>query len=833
MAVSFTNFDTDPIGAALVPWTSRNGGTPVVTPRYGTPAVKTRYLEFNSSAGGYQMMTQNAIDADAARANCDLLTIVNKSQSTSASPWLIARASGTTSGTAYIAILDWVNGFLQIFSSASGALTGLVNTAITVNATADYFFRFNVTGSVLTAKLWLAAAAESTALIATVTNTTIATAGSVGIGSNASAAGQTAAFNFFSVGTGTDIAPTPLTNAQYTAWLTDQTQMREVLLEAQLTGYNAGTAPYTKTVNAYFSKYGFTAKPGDIIPSKYYAALIKTAPTFSQKMPTAFAGLATTGLGAFTFLNQNGVASLFGTEPGLDAMLRVNFQRSFARVLLGAPAWPRYDFRTVIVGRIGKPTASVKNEIGVNISDMSDAFNVPLTTQKYSSGPYSGQYKAVGLYGSTTGYVEPPRIDDVNLVYSLGDQVLTGTISARVYDTNAAGALIPLFNDSPCFISTVTNGSPDLGCSAAHGLLANYKVEFQSSTPPPFATNNYYYVLAAGLTSTSFRLGISPGGAAILVTGPVVGTLPFTVSTFYFDASSSTFSLLNSPAGRIMALPNGPVPSITTTIFERIFTRCGLTADNLSPLSASAFLPDVPTNTSMLFYGAGLHTCAEALTAYATGTQSWYGFTAAGQFQYGRVKLPTSTPKFTFGSADSATSSMTLVDVIRPIDFTTAQVTYDPWFLTGGPLQSSQQNARQGYKVLSTYSYGAASIPLDSHPENLDSNKTYSVNLVTNDSTFRNQLITLYKTKLGIFSSRFRWSAIEVEIGDTISVSNSRYGWKVYSSSDPASPDNTATIDATLCVVIGKTVNLDGGSFPVQLDLMRPLPGYFPTGDLN
>ena len=282
-----------------------------------------------------------------------------------------------------------------------------------------------------------------------------------------------------------------------------------------------------------------------------------------------------------------------------------------------------------------------------------------------------------------------------------------------------------------------------------------------------------------------------------------------------------------------MALPNGPVPSITTTIFERIFTRCGLTADNLSPLSASAFLPDVPTNTSMLFYGAGLHTCAEALTAYATGTQSWYGFTAAGQFQYGRVKLPTSTPKFTFGSADSATSSMTLVDVIRPIDFTTAQVTYDPWFLTGGPLQSSQQNARQGYKVLSTYSYGAASIPLDSHPENLDSNKTYSVNLVTNDSTFRNQLITLYKTKLGIFSSRFRWSAIEVEIGDTISVSNSRYGWKVYSSSDPASPDNTATIDATLCVVIGKTVNLDGGPFPVQLDLMRPIPGYFPTGDLN
>jgi hypothetical protein len=833
MTIYYTNLDTDPIGVTPVTWTSRNGANATYTPQYSAPAVKERVLLMTATVSADNVATQNSIDADANRANFDLLTCIKLSDMTTLQAGLVARGSGTTSFTGYSAVLAPAGNSIKLQTLSAGVSTLVVSVAFTFVAGANYFLRFRGNGTTIQAKTWLATTPEPTAWNISVTDSTFTAAGSVGFRIVPTATGQTTSFNFLSSGTNGDTAPTPLTNLQYTAWLSDQTQMREVLFEASLTGYNAGVSPFTKTVNAYFSKHGFTSKPGDVIPSKYYSALIKTAPTFVQKMPTAYAGLATTGLGAITLFNQNGVANLFGTEAGLDAMTRVNFRRSFARVLFGAPAWPRYDFRTVILGRMGKPTGLISNEISVAISDLSDAFNVPLTTQKYSGGGYNGQYKAVGFYGGIGSLFEIPRTDDANLIYSLTDSSLTYVTGVSIFDTTTAGALVTLTGTSA--LSAINTTTGDFTSATPHGMTVNYKIQLFGPAPAPFNISTLYYVIAAGLTTTNFRLSATRGGAVILPTTTTGSTQSFYTFGFDFNASNATVQLANNPAGRVLMQVNG-ISADPQNIYDKIFYRSGLSADFLGN-SAPALLNDISNAYPALFFGVGLHTCAEAFSAFANGIQSWYGFTAAGRFQYGRVKVPAATAKFTFGSADSQQSSMTLQDVLRPIDFSSAQVTYAPTFLMGGFIQSSSQGVQQGYSVAPAWNYGSAAIPLDNHPENLDANSTFKVNLTIADvsifSSILPQIVALYQTKLGIFSSKFRLSAIEVEIGDTISVTTSRYGWKVYTSSDPASPDNLATIDATLCVVIGKTVNLDGGSFPIQLDLMRPIPGYFPTGDLN
>ena len=246
MSKYFFDYTDTVIGAAVPGLTIRGGGAPVITPAYGTPAFKKRYLNFLVNAVSIRFATVDSLDADSSRADFDLLTCFEKNATTAAGVILMGRASGTATCTSYLGIAD-LGGNLQIFKVVAGTFTQLIGTAFTYTAGKNYMLRFRGTGTSIQVKCWDAETAEPIFTVGVI-DSSITAAGSLGIGANISTAGTVAPFNFFSVGTGGEVAQLPLTNARYTAWLSDQTARREVLAEFTATGYDsaAGT-PFLKT----------------------------------------------------------------------------------------------------------------------------------------------------------------------------------------------------------------------------------------------------------------------------------------------------------------------------------------------------------------------------------------------------------------------------------------------------------------------------------------------------------------------------------------------------------------------------------------------------------
>ncbi len=839
MAKYFFDYTDTVIGANLGGVTLRSGGAPTYMPIYGAPAFKKRYLNFVSDVATNRTFTHNAVDADAVRADFDLLTCVAISDTTAFSAWLIARASGTASMTGYAAILVPSSNVIQLFKSTTGTLVGLTAVSVTFTPGKSYFFRFRGSGSTLSVKAW-ASDVDEPGYSIVVTDTTFTTAGSVGVGLTATAASQVAPFNFLSVGTGGDVAQLPLTNARYTAWLSNQTARREVLTEFSATGYDSANSPtFLKTSNVYLSRYGFVSKPWDTPANRAYPALIKSIPTFSQKMPAGLTGEAVTGFGDLVLDNNLNLPSRGAGELALDSWLRVRWNKSFIRVYLGDPNWPRHDFRAIIVGRVGKPTAPSATTIALKIQNLSAAFAVPMTTQKFTSGQYLGAFKPV-LIGSFSGYYgsyplgfngaffEPPLSDKSTNTVTISDGPITYTDgnsqASTVLDNLKSVGTVPGLT-----ILSVNMASGVL-TSAAHGMVVNYRVRFfafGSAPPAPFMANVDYFVISAGLTTATFSLSATQGGSAIIPTNTAAGA-QFDGYGYTVNASAGTVTFAAALAGRVIVTN---FSQTSGSSFDNLYARSGLSNDFKDQKSFAAY--SLLTNAyGGLFYPPGSTLVAQGFADHANFTLSWYGFTPDGLMRVGILKLPAASASASFTSADFAKNAIKMVDEIPAVDFTKSELTYAKWFLTGGAFQSNDALALQGktYYTNGTYS---GSTPLDLRPDRLDSNVTASFNLIVAQLNDGDRIVTLFKQRLGIYEVPLTLRAIEVSVGDTISLEDNRMGFRLWTSAAPASADNANTIDSRLCVVVGIDVNLNGGAFPVTLTLMRQVPGYYPQQDLT
>jgi hypothetical protein len=814
---------------------------PQFTVDYGVVEFKKRYLLFaNSTAGsGYFAISHNPVDADAARANFDLLTVLNWGAISAQFAGLIGRASGAATATYYAAVL-FTSGSLQIIKVVAGVSTALATSAFSLVGGKQYFLRFNATGTSLSLKCWSTDSSEPAAANVSVTDSSITAAGSVGVSMACAANNQIAPFNFLSVGTGSDIAETPILNRQYTAWLSDQTKIREWLFEFAGTGYNAGVFPYTKTVNIYVSQVGFVSKPWDTPPSRAYSALIKSIPTFDQALPAGLTGEAVTGFGELVLDNSNAGKSYGAGEPKIDSLLRMRINRSFVRGLLGQKEWSRHDFREQIVGRIGQPTTPSATTLAFKIQDLSSAFNVPLSTGSIASGQYQGARNPV-LLGNALGqndplganvglwqgiFIEPPLIDKNANVYKIHDAAITTSEIDPFARTMAYDNLKPIATVYGLGIAGFNNATATLTATAPHGMLPGYRCQFEpgAGSPAPFLTGVDYYVLTAGLTLTDFRLSATPGGAAIAPTSGS-GTTKFRGLGFNFNLALATMTTV-APAMRVT------VGGISTAplVYDEIFRRSGLSSDFKDVQNFYNFVGAATLGT--LYYPPGATTCAEALRDFAQGTFSWYTFTPDGLMQIGKLALPAATPVMTFDANDFPPRSIKLVNEIPSVNFASpAQRTYAPWYLAAGAFQSGEAQAIQGKSYVPTIGYGLPNIPLDNHPDLLDSDMTTVFDTICNDTSRALELIELFKIRLAVFEVQLRLRAIELSIGQTISLTDDRMGWRLWNSGAPASPDNTATLDSRLAVVVGKSFNPNGGAFPVTLKLMRRMPGYYPVQD--
>jgi hypothetical protein len=88
---------------------------------------------------------------------------------------------------------------------------------------------------------------------------------------------------------------------------------------------------------------------------------------------------------------------------------------------------------------------------------------------------------------------------------------------------------------------TVNAGTPTFTCSC-HGFVAGDKVVFTGGTAPPcgLTINTVYYVIATGLTHSTFQVSATNGGASITVTSEGTGTFyvaePLNLTGYTVDA---------------------------------------------------------------------------------------------------------------------------------------------------------------------------------------------------------------------------------------------------------------------------------------------------------
>lgn len=854
MTKYFTQFDesTQTIGTNLSGWTVRSG-SPSRAPAYGDPAVvavKRRYLSLNGASAAEQTVSWDAIDADANRAKFDIVTAFAYDLTTAEQGLIYARG---TAFTDYYRLAIVKAGSFVLVKVVASAGTTLVTASPTFTAGHSYFVRFRGNGTTLQARVWDAAlgmAGEPTTWDINTTDGSITAAGWIGLASaHATVSSQVFPFNFLAVATNGDSAVCPRTNTEYTAWLDSQSAQRCALAEMSATGYDSGGSPYTKTVNVYLANHGYTSHQQDTPSQRHYDNFIESIPTFRREMGVALSGQASVGFGDLVVSNP----SITGSAGIRDDWLRMNWKRNYLKVFLGDPSWPKHDFRTVVYGRLGMPTAPQVNQIRFPIADLGDALrvNVSPTLIGGSSG-YANQFEPV-LYGRVAGHIEPPRIDDAGLVYQIHKTGINIVDVATGYENG----MLAYDNYVEIAVATVTLASVNtatetMTATASHGLLADWRVIFYSGISPPGGINigDTYYVISAGLTATDFRVSTTRGGSAVNLTAtfPGPGSPVCYGYGYYFDTSAGTMTLVSTPAGRV-TVKNACVTATGTEsnpaeIYAKIFfTDAGLSLNFKDAASFTALQSAMTTDTILagFWLDTTRHLASDAAAQLASGTYTWYGVAPDGLMQVGRLSLPAATSVKSFTDSDVVERSLREVDTIRPVDFETAQITHSPWFLAGGPLPVGTQYATQGTKFLAAYSYGAAGVPLDSHPDQLDAEANGSYGLLISDadgSTSSNgptnqqtALVTLYKKPLGVYEFETRLSASQLSIGDTISLTHPRLGWKTWSVSDPASPDNTATIDSTKAVVIGIDTNIQSGR--CKLKVFRQIPGYYPTTDLN
>jgi hypothetical protein len=849
------DFDVDTIGTNVVGFTTRGTAAPNGwAPAYGTPAVKNRFLNFKTNNSGVPLrnvVTWDTIDGDANRANVELLSCFSKDAVTASDLTLVARgvgASGAAATEGYVARFEMAGNIYISKRSSVTAIATIASAAFAFSAGKSYYGRFRVVGTSLKLRVWDAAlgmAGEPTTWNIDTTDATFGANGWVGLGGfDAGVGNNVAPWNFLSVATNSETAPCPRTNAEVDAAISSQSAVLAVVMQITAVGYNAGVSPYTKQIKAYFSTFGFASRPWDNPPNQYFHGLIAQIPTVSREMSTALAGQVQTGIGDAILMNP----PQGDTRKGiLDDLLRLVPKRNIVLTQVGCFDHPLHDFRPIVRGRVGNATAPTEETIRLPIADLSDALNEPLVTTRFGSSgsnPYQGQFYPA-LFGQP-GYVECPLIDSANLRYALNRRAIIQQTPASTGGGPSMFADTTVLSSSST-ISAVTPASDLLTSAVAHGMTANWRVVFFLGTPPaPLALETEYWVISSGLTTTDFKVSATRGGAAIDITGSTTGAFWAGFGyDFDYTGPPASVRLANTPASTTRIFAQNPAdndgssaPYLVAKMYASIlFSALGLSLNFKDQASFDALDTALSTFNGGMWFDTNKHTGAEAALRLALGSFTFFCLSPEGLFQVGKIDLPAASAVLTLIESDVKDGSLKLVDTIRPVDMSQAQFTYNPWWLTGPPLQTDALfGARQGKSTQLPYSYGAASWPLDGFPNNTEANNSAVFDSIdtTGGIEMRNRIAALFLKKLGIFELQTRVAAARLSIGQTVSLTHPRMGWKQWSSGDPASPDNTATIDNRLAVVVGVKTNWSApDEFNTTLKLMRQMPGNYPTANFN
>lgn len=869
MSKYYTNFETSSIGSAPAGWTPRWAAVTaptnhVLAVRYGTPVVKRRVLNYYQAVASYPgMYSFDAVDADANRGNVEVLMAVKRetrgSPDTPASIIInFVRASGASgSQSAYRFEIRYPDASssantLLIVKDVAGVTTSIAGVTIpyTVDTSKHQFLRFSaqdLAGSPsrvqLRLRAWDEGSVEPTVWHVDTTDASLYGAvGWVGTLCYADYGKGSANINFFSVATNGDSAFTPKTNTEYSAWL-DSVAQRRVLFDITARGYDptglVGGSPTTliQPLSFYVANGGFTTKDWDSPANRNYSPWVTKIPTFKREMGTALSGQATTSFGSMTVSNPRQLAR----GPGVrDDWLRMKWDRSYVRMYLGDPSWSKHDFRLILWGRLGQPRAPNVSGIEFPLFDLGDILDAPFQRNLFDATNAATYNKTKPVAIGHPEWCDLQVLDVASGTYFLTDGSMdggsgqsvdgvSGTVAGGLYDNGA-----PLFN----FSAVTADPATDTIGFTNHGGLNGWRCRVLGFPAPTGLTNSVDYYMV-NKTASTFQLSLTRGGAAINFT--TTGTsVSATIYGYWVDQTAKTVALESNPVGRITAggiyqadSYGGSAGYAGNMLAYTIFTKGGISLDHKDETSFAtlAATGDI----------AGLYTSLdnpkikEVVSKIAAGTNSWFTVSPDGRIQVGQIGLPASTSVLTLLESD--VKDISLRESILPYNFNTCSFSYLAPNLVNGPMSykptaSATQFTPVEKKTHVPWDYtGSAVPPIDGRPDLGPTSPPKPFDTIfCQPTTEQARLVALFKRTLGIFECTTRLKATELSIGDTITLTHSRLGWKTYGGTDPTSPDSATTFDATKAVVLGIEVNLSSKSpFPVRLILMRQIPGYYPT----
>jgi hypothetical protein len=208
MTTYSTSFDSYTADVQPSDWTARWVTT---TTNWLTKAKANteggKVLENTGTGTARHLVTWDAIDADANRADVEILARVRPSGSSVELPRLTVRGSGAAAAeTGYFLKFEPSQQDYRLQKYVAGVTTNL-GTAVNFTAVANvwYYIRLRVSGTTLQARVWKDGFVEPTTWSVSATDSSVTAAGWVGIGNQVPTG--TRDIDWFSVGTNGDTAP--------------------------------------------------------------------------------------------------------------------------------------------------------------------------------------------------------------------------------------------------------------------------------------------------------------------------------------------------------------------------------------------------------------------------------------------------------------------------------------------------------------------------------------------------------------------------------------------------------------------------------------------------
>lgn len=361
-----------------------------------------------------------------------------------------------------------------------------------------------------------------------------------------------------------------ISDAQYLAWLQNDSARRVTLVEAQC--HNGSSV-----VTNYFSNADFASVPADTPANTIYEDLLREVPRISNSMSEVFGGRSMPALGEIVVDNSSGERDMWLTYTWIGYPVVL---------LLGDVTWPKSDFRTIFIGVISDIQAKSSHEITFKIRDKQDLLNKQVQSTLYTTGSAVNKPKPL-CYGEVFK-VAPVLIDSATHQYQVHDGAINSIVN--VYE---------------------------------NGIAVSYTATISTGT--------FVLTVAATGTITCDVQGAKPSGVYLTKVADIANDLALKVGLTGGDIDSASITALNTACPYTVGLyiqDRANLLEIYDQLFKSIGGYYGFSRAGLLKFGRL----DAPTGTATLelidddieSFGVDLNTTYQPIKTYRLGYKKYW-----------------------------------------------------------------------------------------------------------------------------------------------------------------------------------------------------------------